>query len=113
MNQTYRKRGVFKKKKRSKKKALPVEGSEGVWGALVLFSVMAGGETVVDFEVMSLTVDSVVFTGMLVVTVEDAEAAADGVAVVVVGLVGVVAEVLVVLIDGVGVGKVMMVVVVG
>ena len=86
-------------------KHLPVEGSEEVWCALVLSSVTLAGETVVDFKLISFIVDSVVFTGMLVATAKGAD-------VVVMGSVVVVEGVLVVLVDGVGVGKVMMVVVV-
>lgn len=82
-----------------------MEGSEEVWGALVLSSVTLVGETVVDFKLISFIVDSVIFTGMLVATAKGAD-------VVVMGSVVVVEGELVVLVDGVGVGKVMMVVVV-
>ena len=89
-----------------------MEGSEEVWGALILSSVTPGGETVVDFKLISFTVDSVVFTGMLVATAKGADVVVDGVVVAVMGSVVVVVGVLAVLVDGVGVGKVMMVVLV-
>lgn len=107
LNQTYIRRGANKQTKH-----LPVEGSEEVWDALVLSSVTLVGETVVDFKLISFTVDSVVFTGMLVAMAKGADVVVDGVVVAVMGSVVVVVGVLVVLVDGVGVGKVMMVVVV-